>query len=257
MAEFVELTHAEWLKINEILLNLYDSTDVTSLRRTYLSQIRELVPYEKGWFDLGDNKKGGHVFFDPISLDMTEESLNDYYHRYESLDYAVWALSQDEPLTYRDTDLVPDALRRKSLFCSEWLAPMGMFYLGGSNIVQGGTLFGSVTFMRSEEAGDFSDRDIQVFDILNGHLCKKFRQMFPNGINYRALTLPKDDALMKYRLTQREYEILQLIGEGLRNHEISQKLFISENTTKKHIAHIFEKMTVNSRSQLLKLIFDK
>ena len=50
-------------------------------------------------------------------------------------------------------------------------------------------------------------------------------------------------------LTQREIEVLQLIAEGLSNREITQKLFISLSTVKRHIATIFGKLAVNNRTQ--------
>ena len=58
-------------------------------------------------------------------------------------------------------------------------------------------------------------------------------------------------------MTQREYEILQLLNIGMHNSEISEKLFISDNTTKKHVAHIFEKLNVSNRSQLVRVVCEK
>lgn len=50
-------------------------------------------------------------------------------------------------------------------------------------------------------------------------------------------------------LTDREVEVLKLVGRGASNREISQALFISEKTTKNHLTHIFEKLRVNDRTQ--------
>ena len=55
----------------------------------------------------------------------------------------------------------------------------------------------------------------------------------------------------KYHLTEREMEILRQLGEGLTNQEIGRRLCISEVTVKKHMSHIFEKMQVKNRNQLL------
>ncbi|TFB18856.1 response regulator transcription factor [Filobacillus milosensis] len=52
-------------------------------------------------------------------------------------------------------------------------------------------------------------------------------------------------------LTSREKEVLQLVVEGLSNKEIAESLFISETTVKIHVSHIFKKMKVKSRSQLI------
>ncbi|HEY8889686.1 MAG TPA: helix-turn-helix transcriptional regulator [Clostridium sp.] len=251
------LTHNEWCQINSIITKVYSCKNIITLRGDLLAEIRKLVPYQKAFFDLGDNKGSNNIFFDPIAVDMSDTNLDNYYTHFEPLDYALWVLSQNSAIIYRDTDLIPNGLREKSLFCNEWLKPMDVFYCGGTSIVENGTLFGSITLMRSKNTGDFSDHDLEVCSILNSHLCRCFRQTFPNGISYKSSTLIENDIMNKYRLTQREYEILPMLNAGMHNSEISSKLFISENTTKKHVAHIFEKLNVSSRSQLVRVVCEQ
>jgi len=50
-------------------------------------------------------------------------------------------------------------------------------------------------------------------------------------------------------LTQRETEVLRLIAEGLSNREISQRLYISLSTVKRHNATIYSKLAVYNRTQ--------
>lgn len=50
-------------------------------------------------------------------------------------------------------------------------------------------------------------------------------------------------------LSQRELEVLQLIAQGLSNHEISEKLFLALSTVKGHIQRIFEKLQVQRRTE--------
>lgn len=58
------------------------------------------------------------------------------------------------------------------------------------------------------------------------------------------------------KLTERELEIARLAAEGLTNKEIGARLYISENTVKKQLKRIFEKLGITSRI-LLKQSFDK
>ena len=48
-------------------------------------------------------------------------------------------------------------------------------------------------------------------------------------------------------LTQREVEVLELVSEGLTNHEIAGRLFVSEETVKTHCKTVFEKLHARSR----------
>lgn len=50
-------------------------------------------------------------------------------------------------------------------------------------------------------------------------------------------------------LTIREREILMEIAKGLSNQKIANKFSITENTVKKHIGHIFEKLNISDRTQ--------
>ena len=50
-------------------------------------------------------------------------------------------------------------------------------------------------------------------------------------------------------LTFREMEILMMISRGAKNTEISDKLFISPNTVKTHLYHIYKKIKVPNRMQ--------
>ena len=50
--------------------------------------------------------------------------------------------------------------------------------------------------------------------------------------------------------TRRECEIAGLVAEGLTNREIAERLVLSERTVEGHIANLFAKVNVNSRTQL-------
>ncbi|MGA5406917.1 response regulator [Streptomyces lavendulocolor] len=49
-------------------------------------------------------------------------------------------------------------------------------------------------------------------------------------------------------LTRRELEVLQLVGEGLSNQQISKRLFLSQATVKSHLVHVYAKLGVDSRT---------
>jgi len=54
-------------------------------------------------------------------------------------------------------------------------------------------------------------------------------------------------------LTEREIEVLQLVGGGNRNRDIADQLFISEETVKVHIKHIMDKLGASDRTQAVSI----
>lgn len=62
------------------------------------------------------------------------------------------------------------------------------------------------------------------------------------------------ESLSRYKISEREFTVVQLICEGLTNKEIASQLNISVNTVNNHVANIFSKMEVRSRIDLLKAL---
>jgi len=67
---------------------------------------------------------------------------------------------------------------------------------------------------------------------------------------YRALA---QDELPSV-LTEREHEIAELAADGLRNTEIAGKLFLSEHTVRAHLRSIYQKLDIDRRAKLVKIL---
>jgi len=81
------------------------------------------------------------------------------------------------------------------------------------------------------------------------------RTMIASVLNSRARsgTSPEQNpyAAQIASLTEREREIIQLVGEGMRNKEIAERLVISEATVRNHLTSVFAKLGVNDRFELV------
>ncbi|MDC7279013.1 response regulator transcription factor [Butyrivibrio fibrisolvens] len=51
-------------------------------------------------------------------------------------------------------------------------------------------------------------------------------------------------------ISEKEYEVIQLVAEGFSNKEIAQKLFLSEGTVRNYLSTILEKLELRDRTQL-------
>lgn len=58
-------------------------------------------------------------------------------------------------------------------------------------------------------------------------------------------------------LTQRELDVVKLVGEGYTNQQIAESLFVSIRTVETHLSHIFTKLGVTTRTAVLKAMSER
>jgi DNA-binding CsgD family transcriptional regulator len=52
-------------------------------------------------------------------------------------------------------------------------------------------------------------------------------------------------------LTPTEHQVVQLVSQGLANNDIATRLFVSPRTVQSHLTHVYTKLGVTSRVQLV------
>ena len=74
-------------------------------------------------------------------------------------------------------------------------------------------------------------------------IANRLTKFFNNPVVEKQSAFPE--------LTTREYEVLELIAQAYKNHEIAQRLNISIKTVSNHISNIFSKLQVSDRSEAI------
>lgn len=245
-----ELSNTRWEHFQEFLLMLYQQDRLRKIQKVVMDYLESEIVHQCSMFDYGRARDEEIIFFHPYSDNLGEQALKDYYKNYQHKDYTVWNFSKTEALVYRDSDLIPDHLREKSSIYQQWMKPLGVYYGLGCTIVKQ-HFYGSVTMFRKKEIGDFTQEDLYLLELLNTHLASHMQMLYPNGVKESDIRDTDKSLLGKYHLTERETEIARQLQYGLTNQEIGRKLCISEVTVKKHMSHIFEKMQVRNRNQLI------
>ena len=94
---------------------------------------------------------------------------------------------------------------------------------------------------------------------LDPRIAKTLIEVLPNS-NVKEITSSNAKELVERRkkapaadnpflLSDREFEVLALLVDGLSNQEIASRLFLSTETVKTHMRHLMEKMKVSDRTQ--------
>ena len=75
-----------------------------------------------------------------------------------------------------------------------------------------------------------------------------------NGHPGKFISMEEINTLINFPLSDREYDVLAAVSEGNTNAQVSEKLFISQNTVKFHLKNIYTKLEVSNRVQALNLV---
>jgi DNA-binding CsgD family transcriptional regulator len=254
------LTQKEWERINEIIGVIHATPGINVVRMAFLQKLMSLIDFDFADFNIGRMKSTSDPHLvDPVVVSKFDTHFErDFIYQYESIyapmDYVKWLFLSTESLVYRESDLVNDEVRKKSPFYLQYLKSFDLVNIAGIVIACGGQFAGAVTLYRREKNGDFSDTDIYILKQLLPHLQNKFHsETIAIQKNSNSLS-----SLLKqeHQLTNREIEIIGYVYKGNRNAEIALLLNISENTVKKHLYNLYDKLGVSNRSQLIHFIVE-
>jgi DNA-binding CsgD family transcriptional regulator len=92
----------------------------------------------------------------------------------------------------------------------------------------------SQTFGTTPVAGDEAESEMRSQTVMT----------YYEDLVWRCSTVAR-----QYGLSHREEEILELLAQGMSGARIEEELFISKNTVKTHVHHIYEKLGVHSRDE--------
>ena len=100
---------------------------------------------------------------------------------------------------------------------------------------------------------DAGEKDLRraIFKVLSGEFW--FKRETYEALYQRSKDVIESRVIFKKLLTPVETKIVRMICQGLKNREVAEKLFISENTVKSHLYHIYKKFNITSRTELMKL----
>lgn len=247
------LKENEWNTINNMLLEIYSIRNLKKFTSTLLKMFRMLIPYTKGYFIVFDDDEKidkEKSYF----IEMNEDSQKKYIDYFYEVDYLKYVFDfARSTITYRDTDILEDDIRQKTEFYKNFLKPYDIPFGSGILLIKNERILGIINLFRSEDLGDFTDKDMYILDILKLHLTNIIQVL--NSKNEGGLNsdVRLEDFALKYDLSTREEEIVKLMNAGFSNAQIGEKLVISISTVKKHIYNIYMKTGVKSRTQLIAL----
>lgn len=115
---------------------------------------------------------------------------------------------------------------------------------------------GASGFLLKDEKINVIEQHIRnLYEGIDAPMSPSIAQKALSLIQRSAISGTKSDTevAVPFEVSSREIEVLQLLVDGYNYKDIGEKLFISYNTVKKHVANIYEKLHVTSKAQAIKV----
>ena len=249
------LKEAEWNTISNVLLELYTITELELLAKKLLGTIQMLVPFSKGFFIFFDDE-GNIDIKDSVFVGFDEKIISQYLNNYYEMDYLHYLYDfNHETTVYKDSVFLDDSVRQETEFFQKFMKPLDIPFGSGILIIKERRIIGIFNLFRSTRQGDFTEKDIYVLNVLKKHL----ENMLSTALRLNSAEKQQSSNIKRiveyFSLSVRESDVLMLILDGKSNCDISKKINVSLSTVKKHVYNIFNKVGVNSRTQLVNTVY--
>ncbi len=233
---FANLNHKQQLSLLRFQDTIINSTNLDNLFNDCLSLIPKIITGESFMIVQHDYKNEKNKYL--ITKGITIELMQRFQQiRHRDRNYQLM-MSTKQPLTNR-TNYQDEEWQRTESFRLVF-KPTGIFHFAASPVLVQNHVNATIHVHRGIQH-PFTIHEIKSCQLLAQYLSKGIEMLLPSNKNENMY----DDV----RLTQRENEVLQLLGLGLKDTEISLKLGISRNTVKDHLKKIYSKLDVSTRSE--------
>ncbi|WP_375753756.1 helix-turn-helix transcriptional regulator [Vibrio sp. HN007] len=148
------------------------------------------------------------------------------------------------------SDLVSPIRQRTHAYYQDFIRPwkvneiVELYFYHNNNLIGGASLF-------FDQTVQVPDKD----DIVRLGALHRYIE-FSLGQQLNTVTqMSFDDFCDNYSLTKKERVVLQLAIQGLANKEMAQQLICSLSTVKTHLQHLFAKLEVNSKVEMVNKVY--
>lgn len=240
--------------LSHIIYTIYNTDDLDRMRSEFLKLLKYAIPFDTANFFLvdtdADNVQTLTGLINENSLINSDVSdvLDRYMKDCFEIDSTHWLCTTNRPTTYRLTDLLSEDAFESSDYYKEMFLPFDLHYGAHALIAHDNICLGLLALFRTRGNTNFTDKDMLFLDCINEHLSIRLYNTRILGNTHEQSS--HTGSFKQYSLTPRECEILDLLLQGLTNEEIAGRLFIADNTLRRHIYNLYSKLGIHERWQL-------
>lgn len=244
--------------LNEIILHLYEHAES---RESLREKERHFLVESRAFFHcsyasvLHADAAGEQLSFcDPVCVPETFSSAEEAYIRISGKDHMLWSSEAGRPAVVRESRMLSAAKRLETPIYLSCYQPFDVYDTLQANLFDGNRFLGVVTLYRTRKEGEFSDDDVFMMQLLTSHLARLAAEKKAAPAASGTKKDRAEELARQYGLTDRESGILEKLLQGDADEDIAESLSISVYTLRKHLQHIYKKLGIRARWELVKFL---
>lgn len=245
------ITEKDYENILELCLALNNHVD--GYRLEVLKNISRLLGPGFNNLTFLEISNGGKLG-NPVAINQVKSLCEIYDNKYNKYDFFLDKL-MDSTYSNKVWD-IEDVMSKNeyelTTYYNDFLKKMNIYYELAIPLNYKNKLVGGLGIFREKKDGEFSLREKNIANIISQHLSLSYY----NWLNVKSLKSNKsksyelDDCYLTC-LTKSEQKVAQLVECGMTNREIANKNNVSFYTVKSHLEHIYVKLDVHNRTEMI------
>jgi len=251
----IGLTKNELYIFNTLVHQIYSCSENKTMRKQLMSKLSHFLSFDAASFYLSsysDDQK----LCSPVLYNLDKKFGETYLSQYETLDYSKGLMFTGRSMVYRESDIIPDEKRVRTDYYQLFYAPYSFHDSLHLSIAHQERFLGILSLFQKKEKGQYRHEDIEKLGLLTSHLETRLYQDLKRESKH-SNKLSLREATETFHLTKRESKVVRYLLDGLESDEICEKMFITNNTLKKHILNVYRKLGINNRVQIFKMIRER
>ena len=246
---YTKITPAEvdWQTLYEFMANCGKAHDPRGYGVNILENVGKICPFHQGTLFLIDANQHlmGH-YLKNVAEHYNQAYLEYYIDSDDGL-YSVFVDHREDP--NRPMINVHNWCEEPSLeFIPQYINDRGLKHTVGFGLFDLNGCLRMVISLDRIQDEPFTNRELYHLQLAVNRLNDSFKNFFYHGSSWSQID---KEYLRAANLTSREIEVVDFMSQGISPANISKILCISPSTTYKHIAHIYSKLGVSNKQELL------
>lgn len=230
----MSLTSKDYEKIIQFSADI--SYPVKDTRSHIQHKLEDYFGFDNTIFWYSDNE--GNLR-DPLNYRLSDQAMKDYlteFHFYDSLHPTKNVTLFREKKAIRLADMTSTNQYESSPFYRLFMRKYGLHDEMVVALIHQGILVGAIGMAQKEDSNKYTANDRNTLNLISDVIASVIMHQIKNEETV---------------LSKREQEVVELVKKGWTNQVIAEKLHISVNTVKRHLQNIYEKYSVNNKTQLV------